>query len=340
MKNLLLLLLSLSLLAGCEQKKKPQNQTAAPPVVVDKTPPVEVVDTVTEIEEPPLEVEQPAETTTPNETAEPGEAPAPEKVTKPERISPSNPNNRLPPSAPLPPTRNNLVADGSKTFAENRLPQTFRTQVKSKTGLSYTKAHGYNWMVFRLTRDDIKRGFVRSEITRDPLDWSMRAGYTLLLPANNWPDNKDHHIITQWHATEDKGEKPIYPPIALFVSEGRFKVMINWDATKITTKATVKGKRKVFDVGKVIKDQPVHFAWFVKQSYKADGRVILAINGIQVLNYTGPNSYNDDKPQYFKIGLYSRELRNNLELWLTNFRVGGPKSSYLDVAPYLAPVQQ
>ncbi|WP_158267491.1 heparin lyase I family protein [Adhaeribacter arboris] len=229
--------------------------------------------------------------------------------------------------------RTNLLVNAD--FSKG-LPKGLRTQVYTSHGLTYQKFAGKTWARVELRQEDNRKGIVRAEFVRDSeTHREGRIGYKMLIKRKEFPRSKASTIIAQFHNHEDKhlGEKALVPPIALFVQDDHFKVMVNYDNEKVTTNKTADG-RKVFDLGPAQFDTPIDVVWFVKHSYQEDGVLILALNGETVLKYKGPNSYNDaEEIPYFKFGVYDREVNQFRVIYITDFCVGGPLSTYEDVRP-------
>lgn len=75
--------------------------------------------------------------------------------------------------------------------------------------------------------------------------------------------------------------------------------------------------------------------YHIKFSHKSDGKLEVWKNGIKVINYKGPNSYNDKYFPYFKAGIYKRKWYkiSKRVVYLDEVRVGNKKATYKDVAP-------
>jgi hypothetical protein len=83
----------------------------------------------------------------------------------------------------------------------------------------------------------------------------------------------------------------------------------------------------------------VHVRW----SYEAAGVLQIWKNGRKVIDQTGPNTFNDAKGPYFKMGLYKgwadpaqqSDAVDKRVLYHDQFRMGGADATYDDVAPHL-----
>ena len=80
-----------------------------------------------------------------------------------------------------------------------------------------------------------------------------------------------------------------------------------------------------------------HIRW----SYEDEGLLEVWKDGRKVVTQKGPNTYNDLRGNYFKIGVYKWDWKNRPEtsrverrvLYHDEVRIGGPSARYEDVAP-------
>ncbi|QMU29615.1 heparin lyase I family protein [Adhaeribacter radiodurans] len=75
--------------------------------------------------------------------------------------------------------------------------------------------------------------------------------------------------------------------------------------------------------------------YHINFSHESDGVLEVWKNGIKVINYKGPNSYNDKRLPYFKAGIYKRRWYKieKRVVYVDEVRVGTKKATYKDVAP-------
>ncbi|PSR52342.1 hypothetical protein AHMF7605_01790 [Adhaeribacter arboris] len=231
--------------------------------------------------------------------------------------------------------RNNLMVE--ERF-ESSLGDIFNKQVYTSHGFSLSSSvarSGSKAARFELRNADNK---VRSEILLPAETSSNRwYGYSLYLPSSYWQNSMNADtwdIITQWHATDDSGEPARFPPIALVVSKGRLNVVMYWATRANNTNSTISGK-KVFDLGPVIKDKWLDFVFHINYSHQSDGILDIWMNGTKVIDFKGPNTYNDDYYPYFKIGIYKREWGSisKRALFVDDIRTATGNATYSDVAP-------
>lgn len=134
--------------------------------------------------------------------------------------------------------------------------------------------------------------------------------FSIFLPGNYEKDNPSD-ILAQWHETPDTdlGESWRSAPIALKTQNGYWRASILWSADKVNTDKSIAGKQN-FALGKQDKDQWTNWVFHIRFSCYDDGLVEIWKNGEQVLNYPGPNYYNDKKGPFFKFGIYKPDWKN------------------------------
>ena len=169
-------------------------------------------------------------------------------------------------------------------------------------------------------------------------------GFSIYLP-NDYPADRVWEIVAQWHGSPDfnLGETWRNPVMALSTTGGRWSILNRWDAKRNTFEG---GKRaydgsKQYDFGPYRKgvwtDWVVHVQW----SYRADGVLQIWQNGKKVVDRKGPNTFNDAKGPYFKMGIYKgwkdpkrpSDAVTRRVLYHDEFRMAGVSGRYEDVAP-------
>ena len=82
------------------------------------------------------------------------------------------------------------------------------------------------------------------------------------------------------------------------------------------------------------------WVFHVKWSYGSDGVTEVWENGTKVISRAGPNTYNDETGNYFKLGLYHPDYQIDAHpvtalktIYDDEVRVGGPNATYADMAP-------
>ncbi|MDQ3291119.1 MAG: polysaccharide lyase [Bacteroidota bacterium] len=226
----------------------------------------------------------------------------------------------------------------SEALFEPTLSSYFRKQVYTPYALTMSNdfvRNGAYSARFEMQNGD---GSVRSEILLPAESESNRwYGTSLYLPSNSWENDYNAEgwdIISQWHAVEDAGEEARLPPLALTVAKGRLSFVINWTSEAVNTNATVSGK-KVFDLGPLEKDKWLDMVYHINFSHESDGILEVWKNGVKVVDYRGPNCYNDQTYPYFKAGIYKRRWYDITKrvLYIDEVRTGNSEATYKDVVP-------
>lgn len=175
---------------------------------------------------------------------------------------------------------------------------------------------------------------VRSELAGKKTESALHNWYavSLYLPSESWGTDKEWDIITQFNTVADAGEPKLTPPVKLFVDEGRLYLSVNWAAAKIAFKP--EGSEQ-WDLGPVEKDKWLDFVWHINFSFNPDGVLELWKNGVKVVNYRGPNMYNDNVVPWFKYGIYRRKWASvhSRVLYADEVRIMSGNVSYSDIAP-------
>lgn len=127
-------------------------------------------------------------------------------------------------------------------------------------------------------------------------------------------------IITQFHSTEDQGEPGKIPPLFLATDGQTLRLGNRWDTTKTTTNIR-DVQRQDWDLGPIPKGRWVDFVFHAKWSYQSDGLLEVFQDGKKVISKIGPNSYNDDRGPYMKIGMYASDIRSETEKYDFSERV-------------------
>jgi len=231
--------------------------------------------------------------------------------------------------------RSNLLFEGR---FEPSLDRGFRSQVYTDYGFqlsSAVKRNGAKSARFEMRSSSDR---IRSEILKDEESEKNRwFGNSLYLPSENWASDllpEGWEIITQWHALDDPGEPARFPPLALVVSKGRLSFQIYWSSKEINTNSNYAGK-KIFDLGPVEKDKWLDMVYHINFSHNSDGVLEVWKNGVKVVDFNGPNCYNDDSLPYMKMGIYKRGWNKITKrvIYIDEVRVGNGNATYKDVVP-------
>jgi Polysaccharide lyase len=158
-------------------------------------------------------------------------------------------------------------------------------------------------------------------------------GFSIYLPDDHVPD-ATRDILIQWHAIPDGGESHSNPPMALETIQGVWRLRNRWTADPVTTKSNVMSR--TFTFGKHARGRWTDWVFRVRWSYGAKGIVEAWKDGIKVLSATGPNTYNDTRMPFFKMGVYrgwNDGPITHRTVYHDEVRRVGPGGSYSDVAP-------
>ncbi|MGW7578270.1 polysaccharide lyase [Streptomyces sp. NPDC054765] len=195
-------------------------------------------------------------------------------------------------------------------------------------------------------------GSFRSEIARPtvPMGSEYWYGFSIYLPPN-WQVDKQGNILAQWHAilgqaNKTKGDGQGSPPVALSVHDGNWEVKMHWNTQGNTSQGPGSGHRTI-KLGHIETGVWNDFVMHAKWSHSSDGLVQLWQNGHQVVNYTGPDEYNDKVGPYFKIGIYHPGWKSfkassyhqdtaatrPITVYDDDIRIAQAPATYSDVAP-------
>lgn len=128
--------------------------------------------------------------------------------------------------------------------------------------------------------------------------------FSTFFPAP-WLPNERNEIIAQWHGNADKFLGDIGsrgPPLAIRIYGDKFRITSGADADLISRKAWV--ARNPLWIGPVVAGQWLKWRAQVRWSYKDDGLVRIWLNDEQIVDHAGPNTYNDLRGVYLKLGPY------------------------------------
>lgn len=187
----------------------------------------------------------------------------------------------------------------------------------------------------------------RTEIT---LQWhTYEVGFgqdveysvSLLVPAN-WQIDSAAELVTQWHAVPDfdLSEDWRAPPLGLIVKGNHWGLITHWDDRKLTPSREVDMDERykgsvTYDLGEIDVGQWTDWRFRIRWSYEpgGNGYTMVEKNGEKILELNGPNTYNDARAPYFKVGIYKwtwrpdneeepgRQDISNREIFVDNIKV-------------------
>jgi hypothetical protein len=169
-------------------------------------------------------------------------------------------------------------------------------------------------------------------------------GFSTYIP-NDWEvDTKSGGILWQVHGQPDLdvGEDWRNPVLAWCISGETSRINSIWDAKENTFESgeRVYGGSRSYPLAYkkgVWMDWVVHVKW----SYEIDGVLEIWVDGVQVVNQTGPNCFHDKNGPTWQMGVYEWAWKIDPPLtdvtrrvvYYDEYRIGGATSCYQDVAP-------
>ncbi|WP_082886270.1 polysaccharide lyase [Flavisolibacter tropicus] len=188
-------------------------------------------------------------------------------------------------------------------------------------------------------------GYVRAELKQDfktdetGENW---YGFSHYLPKDFVADPVPE-VIAQWHEIPDKqlGEDWRSPPISLEIKNDHYFIKVLWASNPVNTNRTKDGEL-FYDLGPVDKSKWTDWVFHIKFRYDSTGILEVWKNKEKVLFREGPNSYNDQRFPYFKVGIYKwgwagggkRSPESTRILYFDEIRVGDRNANLQTVSPF------
>lgn len=126
-------------------------------------------------------------------------------------------------------------------------------------------------------------------------------GFRTCLPAS-WENDHQYEVVAQWKGRRDPDEDSKSPALALRVRSKEWYITNRWDPRPITP--ANRAPRKTLWHGELDIARWTTWVVRVRWSYAADGLLEIWKDGRRILEKRGPNTYNDRRGMYFKIGIY------------------------------------
>lgn len=164
-------------------------------------------------------------------------------------------------------------------------------------------------------------------------------GFSIYVPDDTHNDKSE--IVNQFHGIPDTGLGESWgrnPPFFLALNGDRWQVMIRADAAPVTVKGDYDVSR-AWDLGPWQAGQWTDWVYQIKWSPYADGFTRIWQNGKLVLDYHGPNTFNDQQGPFWKIGIYEWAWKwgptavTSRTLYYDEIRIGDAHAGYDAVAP-------
>jgi Polysaccharide lyase len=195
--------------------------------------------------------------------------------------------------------------------------------------------------IFGSWTDPAKRAELRRYNTGPKVGSERWYGVSMYVDPSWQDDTSDPNgtVVMQWHGDSDSGERAHSPQLAIRITpNNRWLVNTIYDANAISTSSSPRKINR--DVGLVTKGAWVDWVIHVKWHYNSTGLLEVWKNGTKVVNYSGPNTYNDKTQIALCFGIYkswyAQQLpspRDTLIIYHDELRIGDHMSSYGEVAP-------
>jgi hypothetical protein len=162
-------------------------------------------------------------------------------------------------------------------------------------------------------------------------------GFSNFFPSTTqFDDSVD--IVFNLHARPDAGEDPEGAPVSLRVQSGEWRLVSRSDPAAISTPGS--NLSRGFTFGAVETNRWNDWVFHIKLSPGADGLLEVWKDGIQVVNFQGPTTYNDQRGPFMKMGIYKPLWRNGgasassqRTINIDEVKIGDSSSVYAEIAP-------
>lgn len=165
-----------------------------------------------------------------------------------------------------------------------------------------------------------------------------------IYPENGMVTSPVSEIVLQFHSTPDNvpGEtwsSGLNPPIALACNGARWQLTVRGDDKQVTTKPEYLFETTA-DLGPAQQGQWTDWVFQIKWNYDGNGFVRVWKNGKMVYYLESPNTFNDQKGPYLKLGVYAYYLRRpGSDSWLKSRQAGLTQRVYYHDAIRIADQQ-
>ena len=169
------------------------------------------------------------------------------------------------------------------------------------------------------------------DLKREPFGTDRWYTFRVFL-SEPWQKSTKNEVIAQWHSTRDKilgDTRGRGPPLALRVIDGHFRISFGWDKDFRSKGRSL--ARYTLWYGPVITGRWVEWTVHARWSYEDDGIMQIWRDGELIADRNGPNTYNDLRGVYLKLGSYHPpEPRSIL---IDDVRIGSEDPRVADDAP-------
>ena len=145
----------------------------------------------------------------------------------------------------------------------------------------------------------LKRKFIREPFHEDR--WYVFSTYL----HEPWERHEANEVLAQWHASPDPviaHEHGRGPPLALRVIGDYLRISYGWDKAFRSTEKAIAKYTLWYD--RLETEQWLDWVFHVRWSYENDGFIRIWKNRELIVDYKGPNAYNDLRGVYLKLGIY------------------------------------
>jgi hypothetical protein len=153
---------------------------------------------------------------------------------------------------------------------------------------------------------EVNREIERCEVSFQGNPFEFKATYRLtfeMLFESGPPTAAANDKFFQIHNVNDKNDVELGPLFAMQLQRDRMRIVTRWDASARST-ARAKDHWVFEDTDPIKRGHWYRFDITIRCDPFGDGMVNVARDGVVVANYVGPLGYNDEKPPYFKVGIY------------------------------------
>lgn len=147
-------------------------------------------------------------------------------------------------------------------------------------------------------------GTLRRKLFREPFDTDRWYSFRTKL-VEPWEKDFRSEVLAQWHSSPDPffSEGGRGPSLAIRVYEDIFRITYGWDAN-FRTSDLRKSHRGELWRGRIITGRWVKWVMRVRWSHTERGIVEVWLDGTKIVSYKGPNTFNDLRGVYLKLGIY------------------------------------
>lgn len=165
---------------------------------------------------------------------------------------------------------------------------------------------------FELRRDDPwTSGSIRSELSTTPVKVNAEATYRFrMYIPEDWEYDPLPDSFVQWHNFPDKDlgesidEKVGGPPLIFDIEGDKIEILNRSDPSPVTTEKSPTKRTETIWVGDYEVGEWIDWTISVRWSYKEDGLLQIWKDQELIVDQSGPNSFNDQKFPYMKLGVY------------------------------------